>query len=171
MVENHDNKDMKKCQQKHGFSLYCIRNICTILSFQSPTFYISISSPVDLFIIIPSHVPETVDTIPLPIRGPCKVVTSHIGIVIVIAFPLRSFALPLAFRVCLLSGANMADGFRTLAGCWWLKVFIGYGSWDSGCSSKIWSLLNIGGTFEGVTNALIVFEFFGTVGKGILAER
>ena len=34
----------------------------------------------------------------------------------------------------------------------------------------MWRFLGVGGTFEGVSYALVVFEFFGAVGKGILAS-
>ena len=87
----------------------------------------STSSPIDLLIIILPDVPKTIDTTPFPLRGPCKVVTGHISIiivVIVITVPLGSFALSLAFRIYLFSGAGAADGFWTLAGCRWLKAVI-----------------------------------------------
>lgn len=131
----------------------------------------STSSSINLLIIIPSHFPEAVDTIPLSLWGPCKVVAGHIRFIVIVLFiaiPLRSFALSLAFRICLLGGAGTTDRFRTLAGCWWLGVAIDCRSWNSGGRSTIWSLLGIGGTFEGVAHALVVFELFGAMGKDIL---
>ncbi len=96
----------------------------------------STSSPIDLLIVIPSDVPKTIDTTPFPLRGACKVVTSHISI-IVITVPLGSFALSLAFRIYLFSGAGPADGLRTLIRCRWLKAVVRCRSWNSGGSSRI----------------------------------
>lgn len=133
----------------------------------------STPSPIDLLVIIPSHVSKAVDSTPLSLRGPCKVITSHISIVIiiVIAIPLRSFALSLAFWIRLPNGTGAADGLRTLAGCWRLEVIIRCRSWDSGGSSKVRSFMRVVGTFESVAHTLIVFEFFGAVGKRILAKH
>ena len=105
----------------------------------SNLFTSSTYSPIDLLIIIASDVPKTIDTTPLPLRGPCKVVTSHISIIviIVITVPLGSFALSLALRIYLFSGAGAADGLRTLVGCRWLKAVIRCRSWNPGGSSRI----------------------------------
>ena len=133
----------------------------------------STSSSVNLLIVIPSHFPEAVGTIPLSLWGPCKVVAGHIRFIVIILFiaiPLRGFALSLAFRIRLLGGAGTTDRFRTLAGCWWLRVAIGCRSWDSGGRSTVWSLLGIGGTFEGVAHASVVFELLGAMGKDILVN-
>lgn len=131
-------------------------------------------SPINLLVIIPSHVPKTVDTAPPPLRG-CKVVTSHIGIIVivVIAVPLRSFALSLAFalRICLPSGAGAGDWFWTFVRIWWLKGFFHRRSWDFGSSSKIWRFLRIANTFEGPAHALIMFELFDAVGRIISAKH
>ena len=48
-------------------------------------------------------------------------------------------------------------------------MVVRFGSWNARGSSKIRSLFRTGDTFEGVTYALIVFEFFGAVGLGISA--
>lgn len=43
-------------------------------------------------------------------------------------------------------------------------------SWNSGCRGNVWRLLGIGGTFEGVSYTLIVFEFLGAVEVEFLAS-
>ena len=144
----------------------CHPKIKPILDFRS--------SPIEFLIIISSHIPITIDTAPLPLRGRCKIITSHIGIVIVIviAVPLRSFALSFAFRICLFGGAGAPDGFRTLVQCWWLNgIFRCSWSWDSGGSSKIWRFRRIGNAFKGAAHALIVFELFGAVTEAVSAKH
>lgn len=133
-------------------------------------------SPIYLLVIIPSHVPKTIDTAPPPLRGPCKVVTGHICIVIIviiIAVPLRSFALPLplALRIYLLSGAGAADWFWTFARSCRLKMVFHRRSWDFGGSSKIRRFLRIANAFEGPAHALIMFELFDAVGRIISAKH
>ena len=131
-------------------------------------------SPIEFLLIIPSHVPKTIDTAPLPLGRPCKIIASHIGIivVVVIAIPLRSFALSFALRICSLGGAGAADGFRTLVQCWWLnEVFRCSWSRDFGGSSKIWRFRRIGDTFKGAAHALIVFELFGAVEEAVSAKQ
>ena len=135
----------------------------TILDFRS--------SPIEFLIIIPSYVPNPIDAALLPLRGPCKIITGHIGviIVIVIAVPLRSFAFSFALRICSLGGAGPPDGFRTLVQCWWLNGgFRCSWSWDSG---NIWRFRRSGDTFKSAAHALIVFELFGAVEETISAKR
>ena len=138
----------------------------TILDFRS--------SPIKFLLIIPSHIPKTIDTAPLSLGRPCKIIASHIGIiiVIVIAIPLRSFTLSFALRICLLGGAGAPDGFRTLVQCWWLnEVFRCSWSWDFGGSSKIRRFRRIGNTFKGAAHALIVFELFGAVTEAVSVKH
>ena len=132
------------------------------------------SSPIDFLIIIPSYVPKPIDTALLPLRGPCKIITGHIGIiiVIVIAVPLRSFAFSFALRICSLGGAGAPDGFRTLIQCWWLNgSFRCSWSWDSGGSSNNWRFRRSGDTFKSAAHALIVFELFGAVEETVSAKQ
>ena len=93
------------------------------------------SSPIELLLIISSRISEPVDDTPFPLRGPGEVVARYIGIVvvIVIAIPLRRFALSFTLRVCLLSGSGAAGGSWRLARWWWPKMVICCRSWDSGC--------------------------------------
>ena len=133
---------------------------------------LAISLAIELLIIISRRIPEPIDDTPLPLRGSGKVVARYIGIiiVIVIAVPLRSFALPFTLRVRLLSGSGAADGFWLLGGCWWSKMFVRCRSWNSGCRGNMWRLWGVGGTFKRMSYTLVVLEFFGAVGKEILAS-
>ena len=131
----------------------------------------SILHPIDFLIVVPCHDPETVDAAPLSLRGRCIIITCHIGIIIVIALPLRGFALSFALRIRSLGGAGAPDGFRTLIQCWWLNGgFRCSWSRDSGGSSRIWRFRRIGDSFKGAAHALIVFELFGAVGGTISAK-
>ena len=141
------------------------QSFSTIVNFRS--------SPVDFLIIIPSHVPKTIDIAPLPLGRPCEIITGHIGIVIVIviviAIPLRSFALSFALRLCALGGAGAADGFWTLIQCWWLDGrFRCSWSWDSGGRGRIWRFRD---TFKGAAHALIMFKLFGAVEETISVDN
>ena len=137
---------------------------CKIKYYTSAT-----SSAIELLLIIFRCISESVDDTPLPLRGSGKVVARYIGIivviVIVIAVPLRSFALPFTFWVRLLGGSGAADGFWMFGGCWWSKMVVRCRSWDSGCRGSMRRLWGVGGTFKRVSYTLIVFEFFGAVGK------
>ena len=141
-------------------------------NFFTPT--TSHSSPINILIVIPSHVSKTIDTAPLPLGCPCKVVTGYISliVVVVIAIPLRSFALAFALGISLLGGAGAAYGFRTLVQCWRLEVFLCCTrSWNSGGSRKMWRFGRMGNTFEAAPHALVVFEFFGAKEKLISAQH
>ena len=130
------------------------------------------SSPIEFLIIIPSRVPKTIDAVPLPLGCSCKIIASHIGIIIVvviIAIPLRSFALSFTLRIRALGGAGTADGFWTLIR-WLNGVFRCSWSWDSGGSGRIWRFRRIGDAFKGAAHALIVFELFGAVGETVSAK-
>ena len=123
------------------------------------------SSSINILIIVQNHIPNSVDTTPLSFRGPCKVVTSHISIIviIVVAVPLRSFALSLAFWIYLPSGCGSADGFGPLSRCCWVELVSLAGSWDSGGSGEICKFLRAADAFKGMAHALVVLEFFGAV--------
>ena len=137
-----------------------ISSPCFLFFFHTPT-----SSPINLLIIVQTHIPKSVDTTPLSFRGPCKVVTSHISIIviIVVTVPLRSFALSLAFRIYLPSGCGSADGFGTLRGCCWVELACLAGSWDSGGSGEVCKFLRAADAFKGVAHPLVVLKFFGTI--------
>ena len=144
-----------------------------MLSTINPIFFFTrTSSPINLLIIVPTHVPKSVDTTLLSLRSPCKVVTGHISIIVIIfiAVPLRRFALSLAFRIYLPIGCGPVDGFGMLSRCCWVKMVTFVGSWDSGSSTEIRRFLRAADAFEGMAHALVVLELFGAIDVDVLAR-
>ena len=116
-----------------GFNVPKACSLYTTLPSQTKILYISSPSAIKLLLIISRRISKSVNDTPLPLRGSGEVVARHISIIIVIiAIPLGSPALPLALRVRLLSSSGAADGFWLLAGWWRSEMVICCGSWDSG---------------------------------------